>query len=265
MAKPPCPKQPAASPRHGGRVEGARELALPPREPTAGRGRIDAPERGLECSPCLLCMLAGVAQHVGDGVPRLARGAEHVAVIAVCEHAPGSPERAMNGPREPRADRLHPACEVSGGLRLDDQVDVIVLHGVVRDAKAPAVAGLTQRPLEASHESSAAKRRNPAANAQRHVDRVRPREGFVASMRVARVATALASRARPASAPFEDGAKGEFELTRSARHQVHFRMLCVGSNHNSDLNCAMYGAETSATSERSSEPSSNWHGGRPRR
>ena len=91
------------------------------------------------------------------------------------------PERVRSAPkarwtaRARLADRLHAAREVPRRLRLDDQVDVIALRRVVRDAEAPAVAGLPQGSLEDAHEPGAAERRDPAANAQRHVARVRTR------------------------------------------------------------------------------------------
>ena len=66
-------------------------------------------------------------------------------VIAAIEHRPAAPADAVHGAREAGADALHAARERLLALRLDDQVRVVALERVVRDAEAAALARLGQR------------------------------------------------------------------------------------------------------------------------
>jgi hypothetical protein len=58
------------------------------------------------------------------------------------QHRPAPAGRAVQRPREPRPDALHPARERVFPVCLDDQVRVIALERVVGNPEAPALAGL---------------------------------------------------------------------------------------------------------------------------
>jgi hypothetical protein len=71
------------------------------------------PRRGVDCRrrshASLRGVLAEVQQETGERVPHLAWCPEHAVVVAIRQHLPATREHAVHGPRDPRADRLHPA------------------------------------------------------------------------------------------------------------------------------------------------------------
>lgn len=90
----------------------------------------------------------------------LGRGTQHVDVEAIREH--GAPARVdpVHGPGETGSDRLHAARELASVRGFHDEVGVVVLEGVVNQAKAAAtLSDLAEAPLERPHEMDRAKRR----------------------------------------------------------------------------------------------------------
>jgi hypothetical protein len=63
-----------------------------------------------------------------------------------------------------------PRASAFFAARLHDQVRVIALQRVVRDAEVAAFAGLGERAPELAHHGDRAQRRQVGPNAQRHVD-----------------------------------------------------------------------------------------------
>jgi len=114
-------------------------------------------------------MLARVQQDVSERRPYLARRSQQVKVVAPVENRSNAPEDAVHRTREPRTDRLHPACERVPGIRLDDEVCVIALERVMEHAKIAPLARAAEASVELAHQPDRAKIRNVAANAQRHV------------------------------------------------------------------------------------------------
>ena len=81
-------------------------------------------------------MLARIQHDVRQRVPDLARRPYDPLMEALHEDGPPPSKDAADGPRNASADRLHPAPERPGILRLHEEMDVIPLHGV-RDEPEP--------------------------------------------------------------------------------------------------------------------------------
>ena len=64
---------------------------------------------------------------------------------AFLEHLPSATERAIQRASEPNGEALHRSCERARVSGLDDEMDVIVLHGELDDARVESLAGLAQR------------------------------------------------------------------------------------------------------------------------
>lgn len=80
-----------------------------------------------------------VPEHVRDGVGGLRRGAELVRVIAIRKHLPAAFENAVHGFGDADGQRLHATSERDRVARLDDQVQMVRLHGEVDEAEAVAL------------------------------------------------------------------------------------------------------------------------------
>ena len=66
-------------------------------------------------------------------------------MVAVGEDSAGAAERSVHGEREARGERLHAARECLAVARLDEQVRVIALDGVLRESEVPVLLPRTER------------------------------------------------------------------------------------------------------------------------
>jgi hypothetical protein len=162
-----------------------------------------------------------VEQHVGERVPDLPRRPQYVQVIAVRQNGALAPEDAVHGASEPRAERLHAAGEIELACGLDDCMKVIALDRVVDEPEAAALARRSEAALQVSHQSPAAQRGHAAAHLQGDVAGEASRERSSRSVRIARIRSALASRAGAPAAPARDVAKIESQLTTASLHRGH--------------------------------------------
>ena len=97
-------------------------------------------------------MFARIQDDVRKRVPGLARRPHDALVEPFQEHGPPPSEDPPHGPGNARTDRLHPAPERPGILRLHEQMDVIPLHGVRDEPEPVPHPRLAQRALELTHE-----------------------------------------------------------------------------------------------------------------
>jgi len=86
-----------------------------------------------------------VADHIANGIGDLPARLQHVRVVAVGEHGAGPSEVAVQPPRDPHTKPLHSAREPDRVLGLDDEMQVIALDGVVRDAHPIALRSIPKR------------------------------------------------------------------------------------------------------------------------
>ena len=117
----------------GGRIEGVR----PSGEPGAARA-------GIEEADVDHPVFQMIREDVDEDAPHLARGREIASMVPIAPYAAGaSPEDAtVDAHRDSNCEAPHPVGEGRGIVGLDDDVDMIGLHRIVRDAKslAPRVA-----------------------------------------------------------------------------------------------------------------------------
>jgi hypothetical protein len=94
-------------------------------------------------------MFQVVRKNVDECVPNGARPSEIATVVAVAPYpSPLAVEYApIEAHRDPDGEAAHAARERRGGVGLDEQVDVIGLHRVVRDPKSVAT-GIANGHLE---------------------------------------------------------------------------------------------------------------------
>ena len=59
-----------------------------------------------------------------------------MAVIALCPYGAASPERAIDGPGAADCEALSSARQLLSRVRLDDEMQMIGLHGEVQDTEA---------------------------------------------------------------------------------------------------------------------------------
>ena len=97
-------------------------------------------------------MLSCVEQHVTDRVSRLSRRAQRADVVAAKEYGSTAPKDALYAARNAGRDGLHRSAERVLVARLEDQMEMIALHGEVDDARAVVRVRLAQRVLENAHE-----------------------------------------------------------------------------------------------------------------
>src|SRR6266545_5739914 len=84
-------------------------------------------------------MLPIIVQHVMHGAPNLAGRAKDVRVVTVCEHPASTVHQLVQALGQADAEALHalPEGRLVGGL--DDEVDVIALHGELTNAHGEPV------------------------------------------------------------------------------------------------------------------------------
>jgi len=94
-----------------------------------------------------------VVEHVSERAPDLERRPEWAEVKTIGENATRPFEQAIESLSQPNAERLHAARELPRALRLDNDVQVIRLDGIMNDARIPGarqakrLAHLTKRAL----------------------------------------------------------------------------------------------------------------------
>ena len=149
-----------------------------------------------------MAMLLEIHEDVHEGVAYGTWGCERPCVIAIAPDAPSAAEGAVHGTCGANREATNAARERARVLRFGDEVNVIVLHGVLDDAEVAAWRG----------REGAAARRKDASGAQacengggpeRHVDGVSASMRWSPAMRYAGTATGpwLPTRAASASAP----------------------------------------------------------------
>jgi len=126
--------------------------------------------------------------------------------------------------RDPGRDALHAVRQRFFALRLDQQVNVIVLDGVVNDAKTDANPARGQGCPKRAHEPARAKSWNALANLDGNVHRAVTGYPFALSMQHPCAGAALAARAGPI-ATTAGLSEIERELGRTASHTWR----CYGS------------------------------------
>jgi hypothetical protein len=82
-----------------------------------------------------MLMTPVVLQHVRKTRPRLAGRGELVQVVPIREHRPFAMEQVIQALRDADREPLHSAPERLRVVSLDDQVEMVVLHGEVDDPK----------------------------------------------------------------------------------------------------------------------------------
>ena len=87
-------------------------------------------------------------------------------MVAPVEYRSCPPEYAVDGARQQRAERFHPAGECFFAVRLDDQVGVISWEGVVQEPKLPPLAARTEAFLKLPDQPAGTEAREPAARSE---------------------------------------------------------------------------------------------------
>ncbi len=162
-------------------------------------------------------VLPRIEQHVAERVPHLPRRRQEANVIAVRQHPPAPPHRAVHGERESRADRRHAARERCTIVRFHDQVRVIALQRIVRQPKARPRAPAGEGALDRADDRDGSQRRNAGEHAERDVRRKCP-ELRSGSMRQTRGRSALTSGTAATAAPAARSRQRKHELRVAAGH-----------------------------------------------
>jgi hypothetical protein len=85
-------------------------------------------------------------------------------VIAAVENRPAPIEDPIHGSSQTRAKAFHPIRQGYGSIRLDQQVDVVVLNGIMDDPELLTLFATTQSPLECANQAHDPQGRNVLAN-----------------------------------------------------------------------------------------------------
>ena len=141
-----------------------------------------------------------ISQNVVDRVRRLRRRAKRVRMVAISENLPTAAQCAVHCLRDPDREPLDTSRERDRIARLDDQVQVIRLHGEVDEPEAVAFATLADAGRDHAEAGPGAKLRCLVANARGHVDRVPRRERRPADVWHASSGLLRTPRARPVPA-----------------------------------------------------------------
>jgi len=108
--------------------------ALPAVERDRGRVRIEVGVRGVQ-RPRVLAVPAPVVHDVRERISRLPRRRDRRAVISKLEHLSPTAETAVDCFGDVDRERLHPSAQRALALRLDEQVQVVVLDRGVDHAE----------------------------------------------------------------------------------------------------------------------------------
>jgi hypothetical protein len=142
-----------------------------------------------------------------------------VEVIAVREHATAQAEHAIHGSCEARGERLHAAREIAAARSLDDEMHVIVLDRVVREAEATALARSHQVAFQLTYQSHCSQRRQSTPHLRGDMAGMTPRQRRARTVIVARARAAPAARTRASSAPPRSLSQIEIELPTPLSHR----------------------------------------------
>jgi hypothetical protein len=93
-------------------------------------------------------MLPEVEEHVDEPMARLGWVAERARMVAARPDVPAPAERSVDGLRAADGEPLNSADQRIRLVALDDEMDVIRLHGEVNDAKRDLVRGSERSPNE---------------------------------------------------------------------------------------------------------------------
>jgi hypothetical protein len=97
-------------------------------------------------------VLADVEEDVRKRIAYVARRSQRAHVVAAEEHRAGASEDPIHAARNARGDRLHRRAERLLAARLEDQVEVVALHGVMDEPRLALLACVAERAAKRSHE-----------------------------------------------------------------------------------------------------------------
>lgn len=108
----------------------------PFREPDRGGARVEAPGRRRSVGAVPRGVFTIVEEDVDERAPDLGGRRKLVTMVAVAEQPTGAHRDAIHPERDLREEALHSAGELHAVVRLDEQMDVIMLDRVLEDADA---------------------------------------------------------------------------------------------------------------------------------
>jgi len=141
-------------------------LWSPAVEPNSGGARIEKRER--QPRPARVRVLSEIVQHIRERAPHLAWCLQRTRVKAIGKDAPRAPKSPVETARKPNRERLHATRETSLVGSLDDEVQMIRLHRIMRHCRATSVP-LAQRLPHHAKIPLLAQARQPAHQPQSHV------------------------------------------------------------------------------------------------
>src|SRR5579859_2225689 len=170
VAAPPLAREPRPRPTDGPAffVPSRRPCArrhLPTIEPMGGAARIK-PSHALD-------VLAPVHDDVDDRVSHFPRRSNVARVVPISPESPPSADQPVDTPGHAHRKSTDAACNGNLVVRLDEQVNVVVLHGEVNHAKPCPRRAPDRSPNFEEHDLLPQARR-PPARAKRHVCRMPP-------------------------------------------------------------------------------------------
>jgi hypothetical protein len=199
-------------------------------------------------------VLSVVEEHIDERIARLRRAIELLAVVAVAKEASAPPHDRVHGEGDAREELPHLRREVVAIFPFDDEMKVIVLHGIVHHthAAAPHARELNEDGLE---DPLAPKARRQLDAAHGHVHRMAEVMRLAGGVRhesdpigarfsterdAAAALTAFLRRRRDvavriehrdllAAPPFGHGGKVVLGAEKSIRHSVNHAMFEAGS------------------------------------
>ena len=189
----------------------ARGAVAPAVEPASRGGGVDAAEYG--------SVLPRIEEDVADRVSHLPWGSQDDRVKAPDEHRAFASEDSVHCAGEAGPNALHARRQCLPPRRLDDEVRVVALDGVVDETEAATLAGAREASTELANQLLASKRRQPLPDAERDVDGAPDRHRLAGAMQDARSFGARPTGAVPrAAASSSHSVILEAELPKSSRH-----------------------------------------------
>ena len=209
VAPPALPQQPAVSGRHRRRLARRRPgPEIPPAvEPWPGAAGVDPVP-----VPALVplgAVSAAVEDHIADGGPYLPRRPESAREVAIGKDAAAAAEGRVEPPRDADAQPLEPPRQRLGVLGLDDEVQVVLLHGEVHQPEAEALLGRAKAGLDEAIELGGAQAGQVFAHREADMHRMARGQPGPPQMRGPAVWLSGPTRAWPPAAP---AAEGQAEL-----------------------------------------------------
>jgi hypothetical protein len=117
------------------------------------------------------CMLAIVEEHVDETITNVARRRERTPMMTIAKELPMPALDAIHLERDPREEVLKIARGTHAIVRLEDQMDVVVLHRVVQKTN-PSPHGMRDLRLDRNEQALRAKARACRRPLHRHVKRM---------------------------------------------------------------------------------------------